>query len=309
LTASSIDRPAFPGSISLPYTLTAGHAAGTFLAALGQHVILGSRCPDCGRVIAPAQDFCAECGTETPDLVEVSTAGALDGFTRTSAGVLGLIRLDGADTPLVHRLLDVELGDLTIGARVSARWSAEPSGHMLDLEGFVLGDTDTPAFDGSKPFMLEGEPVAQQRYHLDLRYQHAYGPYYGTMFDELGTSRRIVGIKCPSCERVLVPPREYCDVCFVRTGEWVDVSDTGVIKAFSVIHLEFVGQVREPPYIYAEIVLDGASTRLIHMIGGVDADEAPARVKPGMRVRALWREDAEPSGTLEDIDCFELVDE
>ena len=64
LTASSIDRPAFPGSISLPYTLTAGHAAGTFLAALGQHVILGSRCPDCGRVLLLEDTVCMKCGSE-----------------------------------------------------------------------------------------------------------------------------------------------------------------------------------------------------------------------------------------------------
>jgi uncharacterized OB-fold protein len=56
-------------------------------------------------------------------------------------------------------------------------------------------------------------------------------------------------------------------------------------------------------------VLDGSATRLIHMIGGVDPAHAPERLSPGQRVRAVWREDREPTGTLEDIECFEPIAE
>ena len=66
----------------------------------------------------------------------------------------------------------------------------------------------------------------------------------------------------------------------VRTERWVDVSDTGVLKAFSIIHLKFVGQTREPPYVYAEIILDGAATRLIHTIGGIDVEKAAETLRP-----------------------------
>jgi uncharacterized OB-fold protein len=76
-----------------------------------------------------------------------------------------------------------------------------------------------------------------------------------------------------------------------------------------VIHLEFVGQLRPPPYIYAEIVLDGASTKLIHMLGGIEPDEAPQRLRPGMKVRAVWRDASQAQGTLEDISHFELAEE
>jgi uncharacterized OB-fold protein len=126
------------------------------------------------------------------------------------------------------------------------------------------------------------------------------------MFDELATTRRILGVRCPSCKGVLVPPREYCEVCWARTDEWVDVAHTGVLQAFSIIHIEFIGQKSKPPYVYAEIILDGAATRLIHMIGGIAADEAKERLAPGMKVRAVWR-DGEPTGTLEDIEYFEPV--
>jgi uncharacterized OB-fold protein len=309
LVSRSPETPAFPGAITLPYTLTAGRAAGTFLAELANRRIIGSRCPDCSKVMVPAQDFCATCGAEAGELVKLPETGELVGFTETAAGVLGLVRFDGADTPMVHRVLDASLASLSLGERVAVQWAPEAVGSILDIAGFVEASGDGSAGATAQPFASEAEPLAERPYELELHYRHAYGPYYGRLFDELGTSRRILGVKCPSCESVLVPPREYCDACFVRTAEWVDVAHTGVIQAFSIIHLEFVGQTREPPYIYAEIVLDGAATRLIHSIGGIDVEDARRTLEPGMRVRAVWKDDEEPTGTLEDIRHFELIRE
>jgi uncharacterized protein len=299
------ESPVFDGRIELPYTLTTGHAASVFLAELANHRIVGSRCPTCSDVVVPAQDFCAACGERLEDLLLVPSAGELTGFTETSEGVLGMIRLDGTSADFVHQLLDVELADLKVGQRVAARWADEAQGSVLDIVGFELDEA--PAGSGeTSPLSNPADPIVERPYQLRLDYKHSYGPYYGTLFDGIATNRRIQGSRCPRCECVLVPPREYCDVCFVRTGEWVDVANTGVIKAMSIIHLEFVGQVREPPYVYAEIVLDGAATRLIHTVGGIDVDEAIEKIRPGTAVRAVWK-DGEPKGTLEDILYFEPI--
>lgn len=298
-------NPAFDGVIELPYKLTAGRAASIFIAELANQRIIGSQCPDCSRTLVPAQDFCGRCGSETGVLLAMPTGGTLSAFTETPSGVLGLVRVDGADTDFVHRLVDVDYGDLEIGQRVQARWADSPEGSMLDLAGFTPGGES----GGSDPVELETttDPIPEHPYRLRLDYRHSYGPYYGRLFDEIATSRRILGVRCPACESVLVPPRAVCEVCYVRTAEWVDVADTGVLQAFSVIHLEFVGQKRKPPYVYAEIILDGSATRLIHTIGGIGADEAVERLAPGTRVRAVWGDGA-PTGSLEDIDYFEVID-
>ncbi len=305
LASTPNDNPSFAGRIELPYKLTTGHAAAAFLAELAGRRIVGTRCPSCERVLVPAQDFCAPCGETLDQLVVVAPTGTLSGFTETAAGVIGLVRLDGASTDLVHRILEAGVADLEIGQRVVARWSDAPEGNMLDISGFAPEESAVSQAT-AEPLENPADPLLEQPYKLRLDYQHAYGPYYGRLFDGIATSRRIQGVRCPRCECVLVPPREYCDTCFVRTAEWVDVADTGVIKAFSIIHLEFVGQVREPPYVYAEIVLDGAATRLIHTVGGIEVAEAMERLKPGTPVRAVWR-DGEPVGTLEDILYFEPI--
>jgi hypothetical protein len=300
---------ALHATIAMPYTLTTGAAAGQFLAELAARRIVGSRCSGCSRIMVPAQDFCGRCGGAAgEDLVVVAQTGVVTGLTRTADATLVFVRLDGVGADLLHRLLD-PCGEEAIGTRVQAVWADAPSGGMLDLAGFRAGAG--AGATGADPAALvdPAERLVQLDERLELHYEHAYGAFYGRLFDELGARRRIMGVRCPRCQSVLVPPRPRCDVCHVKTSAWVDVADVGTLKAFSVIHLAFVGQRREPPYIYAEIVLDGASTKLIHMLTGVDIDTAPQTLRPGMRVRAVWNDDAEPTGTLQDILHFELLDE
>ena len=299
-----LDLAPLQSTIALPYNLTPGRATGTFLAELARKRIVGTRCRGCGRVEVPAQDVCA-CGRDDLELVELSHQGELRGFTRTPAFTLALVRLDGADCDLLHRLA----GDAEwqIGMRVQAVWANEAKGSVLDLAGFAAA-TRSAAAAAAKPTPLsEGlEPIVSIPTTMTLRYQHAHGPYYGRLFDEMRTAGRITGIRCTKCQSVLLPPRELCDVCYVKTGTWADVADTGVLQAFSIIHLKFVGQTREPPYVYAEIMLDGASTKIIHILDGVDIAAAPRTLKPGQRVKAVWK--SERKGSLGDISHFELAD-
>ena len=75
-----------------------------------------------------------------------------------------------------------------------------------------------------------------------------------------------------------------------------------------VIFAHFIGQRVPPPYVYAEIVLDGTSTRLIHTVGGLSAEEARAGVvRPGSRVAAVWSD--RRTGSLADIEYFRVLGE
>lgn len=292
-------------TLSLPYTLTTGSAAGSFLAELANRRILGSRCEPCSRLMAPAQDYCSLCGAQTEGFVQMPETGTVTAVTRTERGTLAFIRLDGADTDFLHRIADDVTG-VVAGVRVRANWAESPSQSILDLDCFVLANggeqVREPAPAGDVATLVEVP------YKLELSYRHAYGPHYGRLFDELATRRRIIGSVCPSCRNVLVPPREFCDACYVRTAQHVDVADTGVLQAFSVIHLEFVGQTRKPPYVYAEVMLDGSATRLIHTLGGFDVATAADRLEVGMQVRAVWKDPADCRGTLDDIEYFAPVD-
>lgn len=306
-----LDLQPLTSTISLPYRLTPGKAAGSFLAELASQRIVGTRCGKCGRVEVPAQDVC-RCGDDELELVVVPAQGRLTSFTQTPSYTLGLIRLDGTDCDLLHRL--VGDADWQVGQRVAATWADSPKGDVMDLPGFRPAqgeandkDKDDGEASGKPVRLVESRPAIDTvPKTLTLEYRHARGPYYGRLFDEMQSSGRIMGIRCPSCQSTLLPPREVCDNCFVKTGTWVDIADTGVLQAFSIIHLKFVGQTREPPYVYAEIMLDGASTKIIHVLDGLDMKTASKWLKPGVRVKAVWK--AELKGSLSDISHFELID-
>lgn len=303
---SAIDLPPFKSDLIMPYTLTPGRATGIFLAEAGKRRIVGSKFKTSGTVVVPAQDFCPRTGDSEYELVEAPHTGTLTGFTQSGPLLIGLIRIDGSDFDFVHRILGVSYGDLTVGARVEAVWCEGQTNSVLAIEGFRLAP-NAPV-GRIKPLNDPSAPVQVIPYQLDLRYEHAFGPYYGRLFDEIRTNRRIMGVRTSNGDLAMLPPREFDDISHEPSGTWVEVKQTGTVRAMSIIHLEFVGQKQKPPYIYAEITLDGASTRLIHNIAGIDMKKAKDLVKPGTRVRAVWRE-GQRTGSLADISHFEVIDD
>ncbi len=300
----TIDMATFPSSIDLPYTLTPGKAAGTFLAEIGSRRILGTRFAN-GEVVAPAQDYSTRDAEDRYEFVEAPHTGVLGAFTQVGDDVIGLIQLDGCDNEFPHRML-AELSALSAGQRVAAVWDEAQEQSILCIAGFAPAP-DAPV-GTVKPFGETAAPLESIRYRMKLDYEHAYGPYYGRMFDEIREHGRIMGVRTSNGDDALLPPREIDDLTHKRTGTWKTCENTGTIRACSIINMEFIGQTRPPPYAYAEIVLDGASTRLIHMIEIESIPWAKEHVRPGRRVRAIWTL-GERTGSLKDIERFELIDE
>lgn len=129
----------FSQRIRLPYRYTAGTAQRAALEGFAGGVVRGSRCAHCDIVLAPARPFCPRCSLATGETVDLADTGTLEGWTtRTRDGeavTFGMIRLDGADTALLHRV-DVPEFDLAVGARVRARWNGTREGEITDIEAF-----------------------------------------------------------------------------------------------------------------------------------------------------------------------------
>jgi uncharacterized OB-fold protein len=112
--------------------------------------------------------------------------------------------------------------------------------------------------------------------------------------------KKILGTKCKLCGTVYVPPRKNCGRCFVDAEEWVDISDEGVIQAFTIVHYAHPVQPVKPPFAYALVKLDGADVGFLHLI-----KKDLQKLKSGLRVKAKFR--AERTGHILDIDSFELI--
>ena len=135
-----------PGTITIPFSYAAGAAASRFLVELRDHRrIMGNRCPSCKKVLVPARSFCAACWQDTGEWTEVGPEGALVTWTTVHLPLphlppppvtLGLVRLDGADTDLLHRI-DGDARRLKRGMRLHPVWVEARSGSLLDIECFA----------------------------------------------------------------------------------------------------------------------------------------------------------------------------
>lgn len=137
------------GRIPVRHRYTPGVAGEVFFTALRDRgVLLGSRCESCSYTYVPARLFCERCFAELAADVELEPAGELVSFTISFAGVdgapldapvtIGLVRPDGADAVLLHRVLDVGDEPLEIGRHMEVvlRPEGERTGSIDDIEGF-----------------------------------------------------------------------------------------------------------------------------------------------------------------------------
>ncbi len=122
---------------------------------------------------------------------------------------------------------------------------------------------------------------------------------------------KVLGVQCSGCERTLIPPRAFCELCFAPIDRWVELSGTGVINTFSVSFVNWDATRRDTPEIPAVIEIDGASPGLgiLHVLGevGEDLPTVLSKVAIGKRVQAVWKPQSEREGAITDIRYFKLV--
>ena len=143
---------------------------------------------------------------------------------------------------------------------------------------------------------------------VGMPYEWSIGIYGSKFFQEIRANQRFVGIRCPQCGKVRIPPRRVCGPCFRELDELVPLPPTGTIIAFTIVNYPFIdpatGLERPVPYTYGYIQLDGADNILSHIINETDE----TRIKVGMRVRAVFKPAAEMQGNIQDIRHFEIIE-
>jgi uncharacterized OB-fold protein len=114
-------------------------------------------------------------------------------------------------------------------------------------------------------------------------YRHSLGKY-SRFFVELEQGR-LFATRCPACGQIWLPPRPLCPADHMITG-WVELSGRGRLVTWSVLHSgsQFASHLR-PPYIFAYVALDGATTLFGHILRGVDD---PSRLAYGLPVRVVY---------------------
>ncbi len=284
-----------PLANSFAYTRSLGPVLSPFALALRDGRILGSTSSD-GRVFVPPVEFDPITGTITTDLVEVAAVGTVVSWTWQPQPAppqplhrpfaWALIRLDGADTALLHAVAAGSASAMSTGMRVHAVWRAARTGLITDISHFEPGDAATaaPANTAELPADENGNVIVATP--ISTRIEHS-ATEAESVFLEGIREGRLIGNRMASgvdAGRVYFPPRDVSPADGAPAAEFVELPDTGIVTTFCIVNVPFQGQKIKPPYVAAYVLIDGTDIPFLHLILDCPADE----VRMGMRVRAAW---------------------
>jgi uncharacterized protein len=311
-----------PLDIEFDYTRSLGPVLGRFMAALAERRILGVRGVD-GRVHAPPFEYDPVSSEPAGELTEVGPEGTvlswswmpepLEGQPLTEPFAWALIRLDGADTAILHAVDTGSAAAMRTGLRVRPRWAASRVGSIRDIACFepcggpaaAARERDTlrqapaagdPGAAGARAAAEpDPPPAAMTVTPVRLHYEHTASPGESAYLRGLAEGR-LTGQRCGVCGQVYIPPRGTCPADGVPMADEVELPETGTVTTFCVVNVAYPGQRVTPPYVAAAVLLDGADIAFQHLILGCD----PGEVRMGLRVRAVWKppEEREATGAI-----------
>jgi uncharacterized OB-fold protein len=154
---------------------------------------------------------------------------------------------------------------------------------------------------------LKGKKVLVEEWKdTGLSYSWSTGVAIGTYLEGLKKGQ-ILGVRCRSCKRIMVPPRMFCEECFKTIDEFVPVQDTGTVNTFAICYIKTDASRQKRPQIPAVVELDGATKGMgiLHLLGEVK----PQDVRIGMKVKAVWKPARERKGDITDIRYFKPAEQ
>lgn len=289
-----------PLTLSFDYTRSVGPTLGAFFSALRSRRIVGIRGSD-GRVHVPVVEYDPVTYERLTEIMPVASVGTvvswtwqaepLDGQPLDRPFAWALIRLDGADTALLHAVD----GPVAIGDRVHAHWIDEPVGAITDIAYFVAGEETEPAPEK----VDDRDPVTMQVTPTSVSIQHSASAAESAYLRALQQGI-LLGARTGDHGKVYFPPREADPATGKELDQFVELPDMGTVTTFAIINIPFAGQKIKPPYVAAYILLDGADIPFLHVVTDIDA----ADVRMGMRVKAVWKPREEWGLGIDNIQHF-----
>ena len=122
-------------------------------------------------------------------------------------------------------------------------------------------------------------------------------------FKALKERGELVGTHCRPCNQVYVPARQFCERCFAELTEEVQVRPEGTLVSFTFCYMDHDDKPLPKPMALALVQLDGATTLLLHQLLKV---RKPSEVRIGSRVKAVIKPKAKRTGSVLDIEGFQL---
>ncbi len=116
-------------------------------------------------------------------------------------------------------------------------------------------------------------------------------PFSDISYRKFLEEEKLMGSKCGTCSALFAPPRSICIQCHGSDMEWIGMSGTGVLAAFTCIAIGPASMIaegydRENPYCVGVVEL-AEGPRVDARIEGVDTTN-PEAIRVGMPLKAKF---------------------
>ncbi|MCC7515986.1 MAG: OB-fold domain-containing protein [Pseudomonadales bacterium] len=131
--------------LGFTYTRSTGPVIGAFLTGLRDGKLVGIKGSN-GKVICPPTEYDPQTSEELSELVDLPSTGTVTTWSwinqphakhvLTKPFAWALIKIDGSDTAMLHKVDAGSESAMKTGMKVKVRWAAERRGFMTDIECF-----------------------------------------------------------------------------------------------------------------------------------------------------------------------------
>ncbi len=134
--------------------------------------------------------------------------------------------------------------------------------------------------------------------YWDIQYRWRFNTAYLARYAQGLKDKKILGTRCPKCQRVFVPPTYICGRCLVEIKDWVELKGEAELIAYTVAYSAITGEELKEPNIIGMIKFEGADSWSLAQIKEIKPEE----VRIGIKLKPVWKE--ERKGQLGDIKYF-----
>ncbi len=158
MNTTKADHFIVDGKLTLPDQYFTDRTHSRFIIGMGnERKLQGLKCKKCNKVFVPPRPACDICSETMDDnWVDVGNAGTITDFTIIRDEkphqpvkppyILGLVKLEDADTPLAHIVKGVALSKMKTDLKVKAVFARKTVSTMMDIDHFRVIE-EKPAFE------------------------------------------------------------------------------------------------------------------------------------------------------------------
>lgn len=139
---------------------------------------------------------------------------------------------------------------------------------------------------------------------VELKYSFAAGKATSVFLRGIKEGK-LIGQRSDATGYVSIPPRGCCPMSGTPMSEEVEVSDKGTIISFTIVHIPIPNAVVQPPFVVANIVLDGTDQTFIHLVSECDNE----KLQIGEKIQAVWKDESEWDLSMDNIKYFKPTGE